>query len=203
MAETKVQWPEMIERLEGVGFRFAQGLADAEFLEIEKYFGFKFPPDLRDFLKCGVPVSQENRAPSFPRRDDWRAHIDYIIDRLQWPYEGMCFDIEHNVFWMPGWGARPESTAEACAIAKQHIEQSPTLIPIYGHRYIPDQPHEAGNPVFSVYQTDIIYYGDTLWEYLENEFLIPKSQVPNYLGKNPKQIELWSDIAECRHLSDF
>lgn len=58
----------------------------------------------------------------------------------------------------------------ACAIAHQAIEQAPRLIPIAGHRYIPDAPAEAGNPIFSVYQTDIIYYGRDLFEYLENEF---------------------------------
>ncbi len=28
----------------------------------------------------------------------------------------------------------------------------------------------VGNPVFSVHQTDIIYYGKNLWDYFEQEF---------------------------------
>jgi hypothetical protein len=38
------------------------------------------------------------------------------------------------------------------------------------HRMMPDEPREAGNPVFSVHQTDIIYYGFDLLDYLRNEF---------------------------------
>jgi hypothetical protein len=47
------------------------------------------------------------------------------------------------------------------------------LIPIYGHRMMPDEPHLPGNPVFSVYQTDIIYYGYDLADYLRHEFHLP------------------------------
>jgi hypothetical protein len=191
-------WPTMIERLESVGFQFAQGLGQSEFTEIEAYFGFRFPPDLRTFLAAGVPVSQVNRAPSFPRWDDWRAHIDYILDRLQWPFEGMCFDIEHAEFWMPDWEPKPSSLVDAFAIAKRHVNAAPILIPIYGHRHMPDRPHERANPVFSVYQTDIIYYGVDLADYFDHEFLRPAPR--RTLPRAPRQIELWSDIAECRHL---
>ena len=44
------------------------------------------------------------------------------------------------------------------------------MIPIFVHRAIPNDPVVAGNPVFSVYQTDIILYGANLTEYLGNEF---------------------------------
>jgi len=29
-----------------------------------------------------------------------------------------------------------------------------------GHRYLPEQPREAGNPVFSVFYSDLIHRGD-------------------------------------------
>ena len=35
---------------------------------------------------------------------------------------------------------------------------------------MPDEPHLAGNPVLSVWQTDIIYYGFDLADYLRHEF---------------------------------
>jgi hypothetical protein len=38
---------------------------------------------------------------------------------------------------------------------------------------IPDDPHLEGNPVFSVHQTDIIYYGYDLEDYLRHEFDLP------------------------------
>jgi hypothetical protein len=38
---------------------------------------------------------------------------------------------------------------------------------------MPDEPQGAGNPVFSVHQTDIIYYGFDLADYLRHEFNLP------------------------------
>ena len=50
------------------------------------------------------------------------------------------------------------------------VRDAPELIPIYGHRAIPAEPPEAGNPVFSIVQTDVMVYGSNLHEYLINEF---------------------------------
>ena len=41
---------------------------------------------------------------------------------------------------------------------------------------LPDAPHEPGNPVFSVQQTDIIVYGTDLRDYLAHEFLMSENQ---------------------------
>ena len=38
---------------------------------------------------------------------------------------------------------------------------------------MPDASHWEGNPVLSVYQTDIIYYGYDLEDYLRHEFDLP------------------------------
>ena len=62
--------------------------------------------------------------------------------------------------------------------------------------YLPERPNTAGNPVFSVYQTDIIYYGSDLWNYLENEFYY-YFRTPQYnLKGSIRRIEFWSDILE-------
>jgi hypothetical protein len=50
------------------------------------------------------------------------------------------------------------------------VNAAPRLIPLIAHRYIPDAPHEAGNPVFSVMQADTIYYGADLADYFRREF---------------------------------
>lgn len=42
--------------------------------------------------------------------------------------------------------------------------------PVYGHRYLPAGPVLAGHPVLSVHQTDVIYYGADLADYLSLEF---------------------------------
>jgi hypothetical protein len=53
---------------------------------------------------------------------------------------------------------------------------------------IPDEPNLAGNPVFSVHQTDIIYYGFDLADYLRHDFHIPGREP---WPENIRQIRFW------------
>ncbi|MFX8441345.1 hypothetical protein ABTL81_20405, partial [Acinetobacter baumannii] len=79
------------------------------------------------------------------------------------------FDVENNAFWLAEWGSRPTETIARREIVQAAVAAAPTLIPLIGHRFLPSEPNEAGNPVFSVYQTDIIYYGANLEHYFNNE----------------------------------
>lgn len=108
----------------------------------------------------------------------------------------MCFDIEHNTFWLKEWGAKPASLDAAFEIARHAVARAPLLIPICGHRYIPANPPEAGNPVFSVYQTDIIYYGAELIDYLQNEYGFHFGRPHHLITKSPRFIEFWTRVAE-------
>ena len=144
------------------GVRFAAGMTADEFAGVEQRFEFRFPPDLREFLAAGLPVSDG--------WIDWRGGDEATIRAaLRWPLEGICFDIEHNGFWLAEWGARPPGLPDAFAVARQAVAQAPMLIPILGRRYIPTPPADPGNRVF-VYQTDTIHYGANLMDYVQNEF---------------------------------
>ena len=175
------RWSELIELLDKKNIVFLDGLTDAEIETIESKYGFRFPPDLRDFLQTALPTGS-----SFL---DWRSATDSDIrKRLTWPLDGILFDVENNVFWLPEWGVKPETADQRRLIVEQAVDRAPRLIPIYSHRYMPDRPHESGNPVFSVYQTDIIYYGFDLDDYLRHEFDLP--------GRKPwpekvREIEFW------------
>ncbi len=173
-------WQELVDQLRGAEYRFglimpdspvyriefATGLTDAEAAAAEVRFGFRFPPDLRALLQTALP-----RGPKFP---DWRAGDESTLrDWLDRPRQGILFDIEHNGFWLEEWGQRPRSLGEALWVAGELIAAAPRLIPIYGHRMMPDEPHLPGNPVFSVHQTDIIHYGSDLADYLRHEFGLP------------------------------
>src|SRR5215813_14023998 len=176
-------------KLEEARVTFAPGLTESEVKQAEQSYGVSFPPDLREFLMFALPVSS-----GWP---NWRE-IDRpeIWERLNWPYEGICFDIENNVFWPQEWGSRPSSLSEAFAYAKQKVDEAPKLIPVYAHRYLPDRPHLAGNPVFSVYQTDIIYYGTNLWNYLESEFHFYVQTPQNHTREQIRRIDFWSRFVE-------
>jgi hypothetical protein len=163
---------------------FEDGLSEVELINIESTFHFSFPPDLRAMLAVALPVSN-----GFP---GWRSpEREELETKLDWPAHGVCFDITNNGFWFDGWGERPLATDEACQVARDFIAEAPVLIPIYGHRYIPAQPALAGNPVFSVYQTDIIHYGRDLPDYLEREFRATRSHKP---VAEARQIRFWSKL---------
>ena len=164
------------------------GLTDAEISKVEGTFGFRFPPDLRELLQHALPVS-----PGFP---NWRDEPESSLkDRLAGPVDGICFDVVHNDFWMEEWGSKPPDTPTALYIVRQAIAKVPVLIPIFSHRYIPDEPHLAGNPIFSVHQTDIVYYGKNLTHYLANEFSTnDERRFPDYA--DVCKIRFWSQLVE-------
>ena len=176
-------------QLQSKGVQFSSGLSSKEIDEIESFYSIHFPPDLRDFLKTGLPVSNG----FINWRDRCIANAKTIEDIIAWPLEGMLYDIEHNAFWYECWGDRPANMADALSVCKEAYKKVPQLIPIYSHRYIPSEPNETGNPVFSVYQTDIIYYGEDLLSYFEVEFLGKNQGDIN--EKSIRKIEFWSDMA--------
>jgi hypothetical protein len=173
--------------LEQSGVVFDQGLSLDEIQQVEIDYDFMFPPDLKEFLMFALPTS----SPFLDWRNESKAQI---LVQLSSPYEGICFDIEHNDFWLEEWGVRPSSLSDAIQYAKKALEEAPTLIPVFGHRYMPDSPCKAGNPIFSVHQTDIIYYGTSLFDYLENEFFQYFGREGYKLEGEIRRIDFWSDF---------
>jgi len=155
-------WSRAFQLIRARGYSIEPGLTAAELAAAEQRFGFQFPQDLADFLHEGLPAGGR-----FPL---WRSLDESIASQLRWPLEGMLFDVEHGAFWMNDWGKRPATLDVANSIVTAAVQMAPVLIPVYGHRYLPTEPLEAGNPVFSVYQTDIIYYGHDLASYFEADF---------------------------------
>ncbi len=175
--------------LEKADVKFESGLTKEEIVQVERLYNFTFPPDLKEFLSLALPVSKD----WINWRNPESSHIQKAFD---WVYDGFYFDIEHNDFWLNGWGEKPIDLQESFLIAKQMIDEAPKLIPIRGHRYIPEFPNERNNPVFSVYQTDIIYYGNNLWNYFENEFSYYFKKSTYQINEPVKQINFWSLFAE-------
>ncbi|BCY13078.1 hypothetical protein [Actinoplanes sp. L3-i22] len=156
----------------------ATGLSDAEFDRVEAEFGFVFAPDHRAFLAAGLPVNTRPE-PAIPGVisahqepwPDWRnGKPAKLREALAWPVEGVLFDVKSNGYWHDDWGPRPKSKSEAGRTAKARLAEVPALVPVYGHRYLPAGPGHAGHPVLSVWQTDIIYYGLDLADWIGHEF---------------------------------
>lgn len=171
--------------LEKANVQFEKGLSDSEVEQVESKYAFRLPPDLKEFLQFSLPISKG--------WVNWRNDSEEEINsRLNWAYEGICFDIEHNNFWILDWGEKPNNLADAFEIARQKVQEAPKLIPILSNRFIPDRPNARDNPIFSVYQTDIIIYGNNLQEYFENEFYYYFGKSEMILKPATKRIEFWS-----------
>lgn len=177
----KTAWSDLIEQLEQKGVTFDTGLTDAEIAEAESNYAVSFPEDLRGFIQTAIP----NRFP-FP---NWRSAGDpFIKEMLRLPLEGILFDVENNEFWLPEWGTKPRGKEEAKLIVEERVRLAPRLVPIYRHRMMPDRPITAENPVLSVHQTDVIYYGFDLDDYFRHEFGSEgRKEWPNKV----REIEFW------------
>jgi hypothetical protein len=164
------------------------GLSSDKIAFIEAQLGFRVPDD---FTYLFQNLQDPGRV-FFPWSEfDKRKYEESI----EWVLHGIEFDIESNNLWLERWGKRPETLAAALDIAKKDFATWPKLLPIRGHRFLAAEPCRGGNPVFSIMQTDIIYYGADLPDYLLHEFVgrdyALRTQAPKI-----RRIEVWSDFAE-------
>ena len=139
------------------------GLSAMELAVAQERAEAAFPDDLCELLTTTLPAGDR-----FP---DWRARpAEEMREWREWLVDTIHFDVTQNAFWLEEWGDVPSDPRESRQIVAQALAEAPALIPIMAHRAIPNDPLAAGNPVFSVWQTDIILYGANLTEYLANEF---------------------------------
>ena len=158
-------------------------MSERELDAVEARFGFRFAADHRVFLGAGLPLGK-----GWPH---WRDGDPVALrGRLDRPVEGTLFDVRHNSFWHPAWGERPEDTEAAVRIARTFLADVPQLVPVYGHRYLPGIAGQFGHPVLSVHQTDIIYYGADLTDYVRYEF----AGVPAELDTARATVPFWSYV---------
>lgn len=143
------------------GVRLETGLSRAEQKAIEARFGFTFAPDHAALLSACLPVGE-----GWP---DWRGEPeDSLARRFDAPVEGALFDVSVNSFWPVSWGVKPEDPVTAAGAARRRLLLWPRMVPLHSHRYMAAGP--AGRVVFSIHQTDVIYYGSNLLDYFRREF---------------------------------
>lgn len=161
---------------------WVEGYTDAELDDAQAKYDLRFPPDL-------LALFRDRR----PREGyDWRTDDQDIRKMLAWPLEGLLFDVENDALWWPEWGVRPATPEDRAEVVAEVVNKAPKLIPLISHRYLPSEPDEAGNPVFSVYQADVIYYGSDLADYFEREFADPRRPLTSPI----KPIRFWSELVE-------
>jgi hypothetical protein len=175
---------QSIERLRSGGVRLDRGLSDAEVSRAQDRLDFVVGPEHREFIQSAVPVGK-----SWP---DWRHDSDEELrGRLDWPVEGVLFDVHNNDFWPASWGDRPDGEASRAREARAQLARVPRLVPVFSHRYLSSGPQFKPSPVFAVHQTDVIFYGDNLLDYVAREF-----RVPPLHPSDRTHVPFWSDLAD-------
>jgi len=181
------------------GTRWLGGLTEVEIDKIERTWALAFPPDYRLFLRRLHAVDRRMAVAHYTAYDErsgesrlvpyerpafynWLTDTEALRDRFAWLHEGLEFDVEHNVRWPKGWGPKPVTLDAQKELVRELVAAAPQLIPVYAHRYLLASPPKAGNPVLSVYQSDIIVYGYDLRSYLLFEFY-------DLLGLDRKHLE--------------
>jgi hypothetical protein len=185
------------------GTKWRGGLSAAEIEGAEARFGFRFPPDYRQFLALlhtpdppeavtefdgGEPVRTTRRR--FP---DWIGDPQPIWDAIAWPIEGLLWSIETEDGWFTSWGPRPRTAEGRAERVRQLAADGPQVVPVYGHRYLVGPPDRAGNPVLSMYGADVIVYGGDLEDYLRRELGLP-SQEERRVIRDEAALGLWADV---------
>ena len=164
---------------------WAEGYTQGELDDAQSRFGLTFPPDLVALFREKRPVLGW----------DWRRDDEEIRFMLAQPLEGLLFDVEHANLWWAEWGERPAREAERVEVLRFVVARAPKLVPLVSHRYIPCEPNEANNPVFSIYQSDVIIYGADLADCFAREF----GQESEAVAVPSKHIPFWSDLVERAH----
>ena len=185
---TLLDTKQLVQRLEAAGVAFAEGLKQSEIREIERTFGFRFPKEIAYFLSFAYPVGPRFFQYRDLSDDNQKAFHDFQ-ERIR---QSFLFDIKENAATLeallrPLHGSYPQSFED---VVMEALGKSPRLIPFYGHRCFFDGMD--GMPILSFSQPiDTIIYGCDFENYLENEFLCPKSFHIQKVSDKMKETGIW------------
>jgi hypothetical protein len=155
---------------------------------------------VEDYLGCHLPEDVVWLASNITDPDgyilQWTRGVGAIKEFESWVYRGISADVEAG-FWPRAWGTKPNDASQRLAELEQLWPFWPKLLPLTGHRALPLDPPKIGNPIFSIMQTDITYYGYTLADWFELDHADPHRDYSLLHQKEPKRrIAAWSDFAE-------
>jgi hypothetical protein len=94
--------------------KWAKGYTQTELDGAQERFGLVFPPDLVALLRDRRPL-------------DGHVWTDEPAIRrmLDWPFEGLLFDVEHNQLWWPEWGEKPDDADVRKEVLRSVVARAP------------------------------------------------------------------------------
>lgn len=187
--------------LKNHGIPLHKGLTVKEINKCEEIYDIRFPKNLKIMLMEFCPIQTTKKSGWYNWFDFSEENIKQIKKRIDWQFEGLLFDVEQNGFWLKEWGKFPKDMEKRLEMARRKLQDIPKLVPIFGHRYTTGNVDLKDNPVFSVYQTDVVYYGATLYDYfkIECEPKLEERKKKNF--RQPRGINLfWEAIIYGEYL---
>ncbi|WP_431230113.1 hypothetical protein [Paenarthrobacter nicotinovorans] len=88
---------EALEVLYAAKVPLAPGLSPWQLEDVEEQFSFEFSPDHARFLSLAMPIG--------PGWVDWLGDPVGIQKRLDWPRDGVLFDVRESAFWPEEWAS--------------------------------------------------------------------------------------------------
>lgn len=186
--------------------RWRGGMTETEIALAEKTFGLSFPPDYRLFLAtlhtpdpemAGAGFAGSSAVQTTGRQfPDWTGDPRQVRKLFDWPADGLVWSAEADHWWPSIWGPRPRFGRGRAKRIRDLVSAGPQLIPVFGHRFLVGPGDRVGNPVLSIYGSDVIVYAPNLWAYLPLELglfdLIPE---PPTETRAPA-IDFWQDVID-------
>ncbi len=189
-------YTELINRLKACGIYFDAGLTVEQIEEIEAFFDFRFPCEIKAFLMQVYPVG----GAFFNYRNMSEENLKCFTDFQEEIEDGFRFDLENNedtvVSMLEDIIPEGVDREQIENVILENLRQSPRLIPFYAHRCFFDGLDNM--PIISFSQpVDTIFYGADLEDYLEQEFL-GKEVDPSYdeIYEKMKNTGIWYYIVE-------
>lgn len=161
------------------------GLSDTQIDSIENKYAIKFSSEHREFLKVLHSIDKrevieytetfdedaEIKCYDEPFFYNWLTDDEEIQERMAWPYRTIFEDVVGaNKVWLESWGnTRPKSDDDKETVFSEWFKQTPKLLPIKSHRFVVSIENQEGNPVLSIWGSDIVVYGWNMRHYLLNE----------------------------------
>jgi hypothetical protein len=194
------------ERASGCSWRHSTkwlgGLSDKQIDEAETQWNLRFPPDYRLFLQRLHSVDQPMLCIGyFPVGEVPQPGGDYVAAALdedagqymaldespsfynrvdgQDSIRGALEGIVHGLIFSATWEAEPNKVQEIKQNIRSVVAAAPKLIPVIEHRFLLAEPCQAGNPVLSIHQSDIIVSAANLRDFLLDEFVDPMTLSPH------------------------
>ncbi|MBN8816910.1 MAG: hypothetical protein J0J06_15865 [Sphingomonas sp.] len=162
---------------------WGEGYTQDQLDDAQARYELIFPDDLTALLRERRLVGQG--------ACDWSTENDNVREMLAWPFDLLSFDIEHGAWW-PDWGDEPRHIDDRLAVLRKALDDAPKLIPILGHRFLPEsEGRKPGNPVISMHGFDTIYYGIDLEDYFAREGTTGWDSIGT-----ARHVPFWSDIIE-------